>query len=316
MQAEDAVPPLDGTQQATRSVARYAMQVQDFGRGPASWQYYAGPPGRTIHFAPANGMPAATYLFLLEALAKHGNVYSMDNRGAWPGIAAPGKSDSWWLHLDDFLAFARSQYREPIHYVGHSMGASVGLLAALRHPEMFASITMIDPGTVPNLALALMMRFAPERLKQRLRLISTTRKRRASWPSREAFLEYIATRSTYRNFTTRALQDYAYGGLQPCDEGFCLRFMPVWEAHNFKASVHVWPLMHKIKVPAVLVRGQHSNVFPVARYREIGKRLERASGRGKDPALWLVEVPGVGHMLPQEGPQQALDVVLSHWAQL
>lgn len=294
----------------------YSMRLDDFGRGAASWQYYPGDGRRTIHFAPANGMPAATYRFFTESLQQHGDVYTLDNRGAWPGAALPDKRDSWNLHLEDFLAFARKQYSAPIHYVGHSMGASVGLLAALRYPGMFASITMIDPGTVPSLQAALMMRFAPEFFKKRLPLIASTVARRRSWPSHQDFIDYIAMRRTYAGFTGRALQDYARGGLVACPQGYCLRFAPEWEAHNFKATTYVWPLMHKLRVPAVLVRGEHSNVFPVVRYREIEKRLQTACDRGESAMLKLLQVPGLGHMLPQEGPDQALELVLSHWADI
>ncbi|MBT8139426.1 MAG: alpha/beta hydrolase [Gammaproteobacteria bacterium] len=313
---------------AAESLARleqedaYSMQHSDFGRGLASWQYHPQTgqqtigASRPIHFAPANGMPAATYLFFIEQLAKHGPVYTLDNRGAWPGVAEPARQDNWWLHLEDFLAFAKSQYSEPIHYVGHSMGASVGMLAALRHPQMFASITMLDPGTVPSWQSALFMRLAPERIKQSMPLIKTTRARRKSWPTRQAFISYIRERRTYRNFSARALHDYAHGGLAECEDGVCLRFMPAWEAHNFKATVYVWGRMHKLKVPAVLVRGEHSGVFPPQRYREINARLTRTARRGRQPALQLKQLEGLGHMLPQEGLDPVLDVVLANWARV
>ncbi|MDG2078191.1 MAG: alpha/beta hydrolase, partial [Pseudomonadales bacterium] len=133
----------------------YAMQHTDFGTGLASWQRYLSQSKELLHFAPANGLPAATYHYFIEQLLPYYTVTTLDNRGAWPNAGKPHGHINWRNHVSDFLTFAEHNYDEPIHYVGHSLGATIGLMAAIQKPNLFKSLVMIDPGTVPRIGGAI-----------------------------------------------------------------------------------------------------------------------------------------------------------------
>ena len=282
------------------------MQVKDFGRGAASWQHYPGARPEPLHFAPANGLPAATYRFFIERFLPHYSVSTLDNRGAWPNCDKPERTFNWRHHLADFFAFADQHYREPIHYVGHSLGATLGLMAAIEKPSLFKSLVMIDPGTVPDLWSAVLMRLLPDFFIDRWSLIKSTAARRNVWPDHAAFADYISQRSTYRNFTERALHDYAHGGLEQCDQGLRLRFSPQWEAHNFKNTAYVWPHLKKLAVPTLLLRGEHSKIFSQARYKQLVARFNSCN----TSALRIEQLDGIGHLAPQEAPDQTASAVL------
>ena len=55
-------------QRAVPYESPYAMQHTDFGTGLASWQSYFSQSKEVLHFAPANGLPAATYHYFIEQL--------------------------------------------------------------------------------------------------------------------------------------------------------------------------------------------------------------------------------------------------------
>jgi len=282
------------------------MQQQDFGTGLASWQCYIGAGTETLHFAPANGLPAASYLYFIEQFLNQFSVVTLDNRGAWPGQPAPAAGVNWRRHVADFIAFARHKYTAPVHYIGHSLGATVGLMAAVQQPSLFKSLVMIDPGTIPTLGAALYMRLMPATMKNRLPLIRSTAARRQAWPDRGAFMQYIASRKTYRNFTHRALFDYAQGGLEPAANDVRLRFAPAWEAHNFKSTVYVWPHLKKVKVPTLLIRGEQSNIFSQRRYTHLSHYFNAR----KNSCVQVQQLDGIGHLAPQEGPEQTAAMVL------
>jgi len=261
-----------------------------------------------LHFAPANGLPAATYHYFIEQLLADHSVTTLDNRGAWPNAGKPHGHVNWRNHVSDFLAFAEHNYDQPIHYVGHSLGATIGLMAAIQKPNLFKSLVMIDPGTVPRLGGAIYMKVAPNWLKDRLPLIKSTQARRDVWPDRESFIAYIAKRSTYRGFTRRALYDYAQGGLEESADGLKLRFSPLWEAHNFKSTAYVWPYLKSVKVPTLLLRGEHSNLFSQQRYDQLVSRFNNCD----TSVLQVQQLNGLGHLAPQEGPEQTAEAI-KHW---
>ncbi|NNL57510.1 MAG: alpha/beta hydrolase, partial [Pseudomonadales bacterium] len=246
------------------------------------------------------------YLYFIERLLARYSVTTLDNRGAWPGQPAPVKSINWRRHVADFIDFAERQYDAPVHYVGHSLGATVGLMAAVAKPSLFKSLVMIDPGTTPTVGAAMYMRLMPDALRNRVGLIRSTAARRNTWPDRESFIAYIATRSTYRNFTRRALHDYAFGGLESCSEGFRLRFAPLWEAHNFKTTAFVWPQLKNVKVPTLLLRGEKSNIFSARRFAGLCEKFNT----NPRSCVEVVQLDSIGHLAPQEGPEQTASVVL------
>ncbi|MDA8965310.1 alpha/beta hydrolase [Pseudomonadales bacterium] len=295
-------------QRAVPYESPYAMQQTDFGTGLASWQSYFSQSKEVLHFAPANGLPAATYHYFIEQLLADHSVTTLDNRGAWPNAGKPHGHVNWRNHVSDFLAFAEHNYDQPIHYVGHSLGATIGLMAAIQKPNLFKSLVMIDPGTVPRLGGAIYMKVAPNWLKDRLPLIKSTQARRDVWPDRESFIAYIAKRSTYRGFTRRALYDYAQGGLEESADGLKLRFSPLWEAHNFKSTAYVWPYLKSVKVPTLLLRGEHSNLFSQQRYDQLVSRFNNCD----TSVLQVQQLNGLGHLAPQEGPEQTAEAI-KHW---
>src|SRR5579884_2485616 len=58
------------------------------------------------------------------------------------------------FHTNDLLALADALGLEQLNYVGHSMGASVGLFLAALHPERVARLALVDAGgRIPEDAL-------------------------------------------------------------------------------------------------------------------------------------------------------------------
>jgi pimeloyl-ACP methyl ester carboxylesterase len=71
---------------------------------------------------------------------------AISRRGHWPN-AAPENTISYTYesNRDDLLTFLRAT-GTPVHLVGHSYGAGVALLAALREPQLVRSLILIEPG--------------------------------------------------------------------------------------------------------------------------------------------------------------------------
>ncbi|MFT5605516.1 MAG: pimeloyl-ACP methyl ester carboxylesterase [Paracoccaceae bacterium] len=278
----------------------------DFGRGEAVW-WSRGDTGRGLHFLAANGFPVASYRFLLEPLARQHRVLALESRGAWPGNHAPQAGFKWAEHADDLIAFlenqqAQSDFRAVVG-IGHSIGATVTAMAALKRPELFERLILIDPATYTGRWSPLIARFRPSRTKG-MDLARRTRNRRVHWQSHADFASYHRGKSAYSRFTEQALTDYTQAALRPVQERFELIYDRDWEAWNFQQTAALWPVLRKLKLPTLVLRGEHSSLHPQAEFARYCKRL---------PAnVTAITVPGAGHMLPQEAPDAVL-AAINEW---
>lgn len=275
--------------------------------GVAQWQVFGGEHSPTMVFLAANGFPVGSYRFLLEALASNSGVLAFESRGAWPEKMEPTSGFSWAEHADDLIAFLEYQRKQsafaPIVGIGHSIGATVSAIAALKRPDLFRALVLIDPATVPGRVMPWAMRLMPF-LAKRMDLVTRTQRRRRHWPDRNTFARYHHDKSVYRRFTDQAINDYAEAGLRENGEGFELAYSPDWEAWNFQHTALLWPVLRKLRLPILLLRAEHSYLHPDAEFRAHCRRA---------PAnITPVTVPGAGHMLPQEAPEALLSQI-SRW---
>ena len=82
---------------------------------------------------------------VVAALSPRFRTHAVSRRHHWPGpMPATSERYTYELHRDDVLALV-SSLPAPAHFVGHSYGAGVVLIAALQSPERVRSLTLIEP---------------------------------------------------------------------------------------------------------------------------------------------------------------------------
>ena len=81
-------------------------------------------------------------------------------------------------------------------------------------------------------------------------------------------------------------------GLVRVDGGFRFRFDPACYAD--RKPVDCWPLLPRITVPTLVVRGEHSPVLPL----EMAARMLETI-----PNAELIEIPGAHHHLTLDAPE-------------
>ena len=125
------------------------------------------------------------------------------------GTGAPKRPYLWEECVEDYQAFLKvreMQDGELVH-VGHSMGGTIGALLAIKRPELFKQLVIIEPGTVANIWQARMLRLMSfERRKEKVAFIKGTLNRRDRFDSRQQFMESMRTKKTYRGFSEEAMQ--------------------------------------------------------------------------------------------------------------
>lgn len=253
-----------------------------------------------LHFAHANGFNALTYRTLLDPLERDMRIYASDLRGhGLTTLAAnPKGMRSWQIYRDDIVRTLNELDGRPKLLVGHSMGATASLMAALAKPGWVTGLVLVEPVIMPPSyirwtrilgALGLGARVSP--------LVAQARKRRGIWPSREAMFEAYRGRGAFRSWPEDILRDYITGGTVDFvdDKQVRLACTPGWEAANYGSNaVDVWREMDQLRCPLTLIVGDRRSTCP-------DPVIELLIARR--PEVRVVKVSGASHFLPMEHPE-------------
>jgi pimeloyl-ACP methyl ester carboxylesterase len=188
------------------------IDVGDTELGVIRW---SGDPGTPVVFA-VHGITANAWSW--SAVARHldGEVglVAIDLRGRGISSAAPGPY-GMRRHGDDLATIVERLNAAPAAVVGHSMGASVALAAAERHPAIVDELVLVDGGAALDLPKGMSPQDALEALAgsvaERLRKVWTDRvSYRTMWHEHPAFADGL----------TPEIERYVLSDLVECEGGF------------------------------------------------------------------------------------------------
>jgi pimeloyl-ACP methyl ester carboxylesterase len=261
-----------------------------------------------LHFSAANGFPVASYQSFLELLTPQFNVTAMDSRGAWPVRQVPSKGFSCHSFADDLINGISTTHQQPVIGMGHSHGGQLTVIAALKRPELFSKLVIIEPASLPNPFIDMFYRQLPKWVLFKLfPFMRGSEMRRKIWPSREAFIQKYRDHETFTRFTEDALADYAQHGLfEREDKQFELVFDPLWESYIFRKVEFLWKFLRQTTHPTLIIRAEHSNIYSSEQFKHYNKNLPNN--------IHSIEMPNSHHLLPQEVPER-LVAEIDDWLQ-
>lgn len=263
-----------------------------------------GGAGPLIHLAPANGFPPEAYRPFATALTAHYHVLGYRPRPLWAGSAPPDVR-AWRDLARDMLADLERVADGLAIGAGHSLGGILTLYCAVRRPELFRGVALIDPVLFPRHMLPVLWAGRRLGLHRRFPIARGAARRRDSFASIAEARARFEGRGIFAAFTPAALDGYLEGALRPAPGGgLTLAWPREWEAHIFSLiPVDTWDALGRLRVPLLLIRGTRSDLLIDRSWAELQRRLPHAR---------LVEIEA-GHMLPMEQPA-AVARELSNWA--
>lgn len=254
--------------------------------------------GPLLHFAHANAYPAGVYRQFLAYLARDYHVLAMDQRPLWPG-EEPEQLHSWHPLAGDLVDFLEQQGAREVIGMGHSLGAVVTMVAAIRRPDLFSRLVLLDPVFLAPEVLAMAAAHPKQTFESPL--VQIARKRRTHWPSRAAAFAHFRKKEVFRRFSDAALRDYVEHGLAENQHGVHLRFSREWEARFYgMPPLDVWELAPQIAHPTLAVRAADSNTLSTKAW-SLWQELQ--------PGAQFVEVADAGHLAPLERPAELATIV-------
>lgn len=260
----------------------------------------------TLFFTHANGFPSGTYGKLFGALAPEFTVRHLEQHGHDPRFPV---EDNWASLVDELLHHLQG-LAEPVWGVGHSLGGLLHLHAALRQPERYHGIILLDSpllGSVDQWVIRVAKRLG---FIDRITPAGRTLGRRQHFNDLDSARAYFRSKALFKAFDADCLDDYLRHGLKPVGEpdggGLRLAFDPDTEIRIYRSVPHVSPGQPgRLPLPMAVIGGEASRVV-LRHHARTARRLPRGE---------FHRMAG-GHMFPLERPLETAELirgVLRRW---
>lgn len=251
--------------------------------------------GITLHYLDW-GPPAAPPVVLLHGITGHARVWdhlaerlvpgrrvlALDQRGHGDSDPAPDDDYRVATMADDVAAFAGSLQLDRFALLGHSMGGRIAIEYSAAHAARLERLIVVDIG--PDIELAGLQRVrdmmsqSPERIE-----------------SEEWAVEYIRRANPLQD--ADLLRRRVHHGLKRLPDGeltwkYAKGLRDMMRAGR-RDVVDLWEPLARIPCPTLVVRGAESDILSP----EVAEKMLERLPDGR-----LVEIPGAGHTVPADRP--------------
>ena len=198
---------------------------------------------------------------------------------------------------DDLLNKLNGMGEKKAVGIGHSLGGVLTLYAAVRQPELFEKLVLIDPTMLSPRFLWRVRLMKLIGKDARSFLIEGALRRKRTWESEEAAYQYFRNRKLFKEWSDGMVLAYTEGMTAPSPTGgVYLTYPPEWEAQIYRTiPTDVWKIAKLLKVPTLVIRGENSNTFTLESEKAFRKALPQAR---------FEVVAGAGHLVAQEKPME------------
>lgn len=257
-----------------------------------------------LHFAHANGFPAASYQQVFNALAEHFNVLALEQFGHNPAFPVNRNLSNL---VDELLDYLHRNADTPVYGIGHSMGAVVTYIAACEAPELFKGVIMLDPPIASGLASWIFRLVKMTPLIERISPAGKAKTRCQSWPIDVDLSEYFRAKSLFKDFQPACVVDYVNAATKVIGERQVLTFDAQVEAQIFRnVNDNIHRYYGKLQRPSCLITAENSPVCVPFNLNHFVKNTK----------IEHLKVPALGHMFPLEAPVDVAQLVaqkISQW---
>jgi lipase len=269
--------------------------MQNIGDAELSYLLYegGGPPLILLH---ATGFQPWLWHPLARELARSFRVLApsfCDHRQTDPNNGGL----SWVTLAEDTVRLCEALNLKRPFLVGHSMGATVLMLAHALCGLPAAGMVLIEPILLPAELYQLQLTL------EQHPLASMAFKRTNFWQDRDEARAYLHSRALFQGWDWEMVELYlSHGMVETKNGGLQLACSPQREAALFMGGVRFdpWPWLPKVSCPVLLLEGEKSERRGMIDFNRIRSLLPICDHR-------LIEQ--AGHMIPMERPGEVTGLI-------
>lgn len=268
--------------------------TQQIGDAEISYLFYDGD-GPSLIFLHATGFLPWLWHPLARELADSYRIfapYFCDHRESDP---ENGGLD-WTTLAEDLSRFCAGLHLDKPFLAGHSMGATVSMMANAIMGLPMAGMVLIEPILLPPEFYKLQISVAQHPFA------SKAIRRTNFWRDRDEAKAYLYSRSLFQGWDEEMLELYLHHGMSGEDGGLHLTCSPRREAALFMGGMQYdpWPLLSRVSCPVLILEGEKSD------NREI---IDQERVRSLIPDCIHQRVEGAGHLIPMEKPREVTRLI-------
>ncbi len=263
--------------------------------------HHFGGEGKLIHFAHANGYPPEAYKQFMSPFLKSHEIIASKYRPLW-GEQNPREIKDWKTFADDLIRFMDEKGLKNVIGMGHSMGGTISSIAAMKRPDLFEQLVLIDPVIFPKKYNLLTKFFPNSFLKRMIPIAKASSKRRDQWDNKQAVFDSWRKKRVFKRFADSVLNDFIDAAIVPSKKGgVTLAYTKAWETQVYLTAPYIFSDLVKIQKPLTVIKAEHTNVITDDLWIE---------WQQKQPKATLIEYKDAGHLVPMEYPIALAETIM------
>ena len=220
-----------------------------------------------MHFAHANGFVSGSYTQMFAPLETHYTLGKIEIIGHNPRYPVTQNWTNLIEEVRESVETFQQQHntQEPVIGLGHSLGAALTLMTALKYPHLFSQLVLMEPPLSVGYHAFVWRLAILFGLNDKISPAGASKNRRVTFASREQVKFAFSKNAFFQSFDERCLDDYIHYGFTDNADGSCqLRFNREIEVQIFRTvptnTRKIAKLSRKIKMPVHVIIGKSSDL--------------------------------------------------------
>ena len=218
-----------------------------------------------------------------------------------------GRIEAWEDLADYYIAhLEKNPPGKSMIAMGHSIGGIIIMLMAIKRPDWFKKIILLDPVLLPKRVLAMLRVLKFLSLTPIIPLAKAANRRKNNFQDRDTARKHYARKKIFSRWEPSFVEAYVETCLRKDGQGeFQLSCAPQLESSIYQSiPLNVWRLPKKLPFPALFIIGTMSDTVNARGFI----RLQRSNGNH------IVKSVVAGHLFPFEKPVESMAIIKDYLA--
>ena len=263
---------------------------------------------KKIIFIHANGFPPNTYENMFNPIREDFNCENYILKPAENDISSILKLKNWNIFSEKFLDTLKSENK--IIGIGHSIGGNVILRSAIRKPENFSKIILLDPTLFTPITIFFWRISAFLNIQKIVHpWLKTSLNRKMIYNNFEEIFNSYRKKEIFRLINDDNLRIYIKS-ITTLDKGgrIIINFSNFWEHQIYRTGLftdmEIWNNLKKLKVPTLILKAKKSTAFSDSAALKI-KKMNLSN-------IKIKTIENSSHLFPLEFPEKTAKEILSY----